>query len=193
MSEDDGGASPAPLREGKYARIERERRFLLAAPPPDLAASTARRMSDRYLTGTRLRLRQVEHLATGAREYKLTQKIPADRPGAVQGLITNTYLSLAEYAVLSALPAAELSKVRFSVPPLGIDVFDPPLDGLVLAEVEFSTDAAALAFAQPAASVAEVTSDGRFTGGSLARSGRSELAGWLAGFGVALRPGRPRG
>jgi hypothetical protein len=82
--------------------------------------------------------------------------VPAGRPGFVQGLITNTYLSAAEYDLLASLPAGVLSKTRLSVPPLGIDIFDPPLHGLVLADAEFSTDEAAQSFPQPPAAIAEV-------------------------------------
>jgi hypothetical protein len=35
----------------------------------------------------------------------------------------------------AALPAEMLSKKRLSVPPLSIDVFDPPLRGLVMADI----------------------------------------------------------
>jgi hypothetical protein len=107
-------AVPAePISEGKYARIERERRFLLAEPPSDSAATATRRITDRYLTGTRLRLRRAEHQYQdqdqAPTEYKLTQKAPAEQPGPIQGLITNTYLSQAEYDLLATLPAAVLS------------------------------------------------------------------------------------
>src|SRR5215471_7898628 len=132
-----------PIREGKYARIERERRFLLAGPPPASAVIASRRITDRYLPGTRLRLRRVDHLESGTPEFKLTQKVPAARTGYIQGLITNTYLTAAEYDLLASLPAEVLSKQRLSVPPLSIDVFDPPWHGLVIAEAEFSTDEAA--------------------------------------------------
>ncbi len=179
--------APEPIRDGKYARVERERRFLLAAPPPEVAAAP-RRIIDRYLTGTRLRLRRVEYLDSGTSEFKLTQKIPASRPGPVRGLITNIYLSREEYDLLVALPAAGLSKTRASVPPLAIDVFDPPLDGLVLAEAEFGTDDEASGFSPPRYSVAEVTDDARFAGGRLAQTSRPELLGWFAGYG--LRPPR---
>ena len=64
-------------RAGKYARVERERRFLLADLPARAAAATPRRITDRYLTGTRLRLRLVEHQDGGGCVYKLTQKVPA--------------------------------------------------------------------------------------------------------------------
>lgn len=179
--------APEPLRDGKYARVERERRFLLAAPPPGLAAR--RRITDRYLTGTRLRLRRVDHLAGGTTEFKLTQKIPAGRPGPARGLITNMYLSAAEYDRFAGLPAAELAKARASVPPLAIDVFDPPLDGLVLAEAEFGADEDALGFVAPRDSVAEVTDDDRFAGGRLAQATRPELLAWLAEYGLTPWPG----
>jgi CYTH domain-containing protein len=181
MGQPDAGP-PDPVREGKYARIERERRFLLAGPP--VGAARPRLITDRYITGTRLRLRRVECQDTGACEYKLTQKIPAGLAGPVRGLITNTYLASAEYDVLTSLPAAVLSKTRFSAGPLGIDVFDPPLHGLVLAEAEFTTDDAALTFLTPPDSIAEITDDERFTGGSLARVRRRDLLGWLADYGI---------
>ncbi len=185
------GMPPAkPVREGKYARVERERRFLLAGPPPAAAVTASRRITDRYLPGTRLRLRRVDCLNSGSCQFKFTQKVPAGRPGYVQGLITNTYLSAAEYDLLVSLPADTLSKTRLSVPPLSIDVFDPPLHGLVLADAEFSTDEAAQSFPQPRAAIAEVTDDARFTGGSLVRARRHDLLTWLAEYGIELQQAR---
>jgi CYTH domain-containing protein len=176
----------APVREGKYARIERERRFLLTSPPPASAAVATRRITDRYLTGTRLRLRRAEHVDTGNYEYKLTQKIPTDAP--VQGLITNTYLTRAEHDVLASLPAGVLSKTRLSVPPMGIDVFHGPLTGLIMAEAEFTSDATAAAFVPPPYCAAEVTTDPHFTGGRLVRADRDELARWMNEYGISLDP-----
>jgi hypothetical protein len=43
--------------EGRYAYLEREQRWLLEAPPEDRNRSVE--IVDRYLTGTRLRLRLV--------------------------------------------------------------------------------------------------------------------------------------
>jgi CYTH domain-containing protein len=175
--------SPQALSAGKYARVERERRFLMAAAPTE-GITRRRQITDRYILGTRLRLRCVRDLATGSCELKFTQKLPAEQPGHVQGLITNTYLSPAEYELLTTLPAAVLSKTRLTVPLLGIDVFDPPLHGLVLAEAEFDTDEQALTFRPPLASVAEVTDDSRFTGGSLVQAHRHDLLAWLADYGI---------
>ena len=77
MTEQAGTPPEEPLRAGKYARVERERRFLLARPPPAPAVIASRRITDRYLPGTRLRLRRVDHLDGGTCEFKLTQKVPA--------------------------------------------------------------------------------------------------------------------
>ncbi|SEG93239.1 CYTH domain-containing protein [Actinacidiphila yanglinensis] len=183
MTEGAGGVPEQQLLPGKYARVERERRFLLPGPPAPSAVTATRRITDRYLVGTRLRLRRVEQPG-GESQLKLTQKVAVAGPGAVQGLITNTYLSEAEYDLLARLPAAVLTKTRFSLGELGVDVFDGDLRGLVLAEAEFAADEEARSFAPPAGCVAEVTDDARFTGGSLVVAPRPELLGWLAEYGL---------
>jgi CYTH domain-containing protein len=172
---------PSTPQPGKYARVERERRFLLAGLPKDQPVTAIRKITDRYLIGTTLRLRHVSDQRDG-HHYKFTQKIPADRTGGVQGLITNTYLSRAEHDLLARLPSKMLTKTRFSVPPLGVDIFDPPLHGLVLAEAEFDTDNAMLAFRPPSYVIAEVTDDQRFTGGRLVTATREQLTSWLADY-----------
>jgi CYTH domain-containing protein len=184
MTDQTGTRPQAPTRAGKYARVERERRFLLASPPSPSAVTGSRRITDRYLPDTRLRLRRVDYCDSGACEFKFTQKVPAGLPGFVQGLITSIYLSTAEYDLLASLPAAALSKTRLSVPPLSVDVFDPPLHGLVMADVEFSTDKEAQLFRPPPTAVAEVTDDPRFTGGSLVRARRHDLLAWLGEYGI---------
>jgi len=174
----------ADLQPGRYARVERERRFLLAELPRDREPVRVEAIVDRYLTGTRLRLRAMTEPGNGRSRYKLAQKIPAAAPGAVQGLITNVYLAKGEYDLLARLPALVLRKTRYSLPPFGVDVFDRPLQGLVLAEAEFSGEEEALAFRPPAYVVAEVTGDPRFTGGSLAGVARERLLEWLVDYGL---------
>ncbi|WP_372348332.1 hypothetical protein [Streptomyces sp. KL116D] len=183
MTDKAGGLEGQTVRPGKYAQVERERRFLLANRPALSRVTVSRVITDRHLLGTRLRLRRAE-FSDGRSEIKLTQKVPVRRPGAVQGLITNTYLSPDEYEVLASLPASLLSKSRLSVPPLGVDVFEGRLEGLVLGEAEFTTDEEAESFKAPAECVAEVTDDARFTGGRLVQTSRHELLGWLAEYGI---------
>jgi CYTH domain-containing protein len=172
------------VRAHKYARAEIERRFLLAAVPDGEVLRTVD-IEDRYLDGTRLRLRRQAQRG-GPVVLKLTQKVP--RPGAdgEQGSISTIYISEAEHALLATLPAARLRKARLSIAPYGVDVFAGPLEGLVLAEAEFDSVQAARALRPAPFCLAEVTADPRFTGGSLARAARAEVAAWAAEYGVAL-------
>lgn len=174
------------LGHGKYAQVERERRFLLDGIPSGTRSAEGRKIIDRYLTGTTLRLRHVS--SAHGHDYKFTQKIPSANPGPAQGLITNIYLSKAEYDLLAELPAQTLTKTRYSVPPFGIDVFDQPLNGLILAEIEFATDADLLAFQPSCQVIADVTQDPRFTGGSLVSASREQLISWLKDYDVSLSP-----
>lgn len=138
--------------------------------PPDSAAVKAEvEITDVYFLGTRLRLRRmVDRRGGRAAIYKLTQKVPGAGTG---GLITNIYLSESEYDLLAQLDGSTLEKVRYTVPPFGIDVFLPPLEGLVLAEAEFDDDEAMAAATAPDGAITEVTDDVRFTGGYLAEYG----------------------
>jgi CYTH domain-containing protein len=169
----------------KYARIEWERRFLLDHFPGEAVVTRVRRITDRYIEGTTLRLRQ-QNDGDGQMVFKLTQKLADKSGGARQGLITSMYLTEHEFAVLARLPAKVLTKTRHSVPPFGIDVFDGVLSGLVLAEAEFNSAAEASALALPSFVVREVTDDPRFTGGHLVTVSRQELQDCLAEHGISL-------
>jgi hypothetical protein len=114
--------SPVPgLAPGKYARIERERRFLLVGLPSTERPTSVRKITDHNLTGTRLRLRHIR--GPGGDQYKLTQKIPVAHPGPVQGLITNIYLSKAEHDPTALVVAVSIFVRRFV--PLVLSL-DPP-------------------------------------------------------------------
>jgi CYTH domain-containing protein len=172
----------------KYAKPERERRYLLAGLPAGEIVSIAT-ITDRYFTGTRLRLRlmvQARGDATHA-YYKLTQKIPAPEGGP--GLLSTMYLSRDEFDLLSSLPGSVLRKTRYSIPPFGVDVFDPPLAGLIMAECEFEDDGAMHSFIPPASILAEVTFDSRFAGGTLATMDPRDLPKLLVPFGGAVSDG----
>jgi hypothetical protein len=174
----------APPGKGtKYARRERERRFLLAKVPSGIPVRTGS-ILDRYIRDTRLRLRrsEEEEAAHSRVTFKLTQKIPSDDGGP--GLITTTYLSQEEFEVFSRLPADSLGKTRLSIPPLGVDVFAGALKGLILAEAEFDTDGDMARFSPPGICVAEVTRDQRFIGARLATMSRAELVETLRTFDV---------
>jgi CYTH domain-containing protein len=172
--------------EHKYAKIERERRLLLTQFPNDADIVRARRIIDRYIGGTTLRLRRMSE-ENGPTAFKLTQKIPARDSGGQQGLIVTMYLTEAEYVVFDQLPAHTLAKTRHSLPPFGIDVFDGELEGLILAEAESDSAAAADALTIPSYISREVSHDDRFTGGQLVRTSRQDLKTCLLEYGITLK------
>lgn len=139
--------------------------------PPDRRWLPARLIEDRYLTGTRLRLRRVSPMDGGTIEHKLGQKVRPDPgdPGTV--LHTTMYLDPGEHARLAALPGADLRKVRHQLEHAGrrfsMDVFQGRHAGLVLLEVEVAEDDHEEVVPPPFAGP-EVTGDERYTGGWLA-------------------------
>ena len=117
-----------PTPSTKYAQIESERKFLLRSVPT--GAQEVSTILDRYLDGSRLRLRLVTR-ADGTTVRKLGQKIPLG-PGRV--VHTTMYLDDAEWTVLSRLPGAELHKTRHHFAHgLAVDVLP---DGTILAEID---------------------------------------------------------
>lgn len=165
MRRDAGDWQRAPGR-GRYAKPERERRFLTAGDPPP--GEAARLIEDRYLDGLRLRLRRVTQ--DGRAVHKLTQKVRPDESNPAEVLLTNIYLSAQEYARLLALPGSTLVKSRkLVVDPthtFAIDDFQGPLAGLRLAEVEVTDLDEPLDL--PSWLGEEVTRDDRYSGGRLA-------------------------
>jgi hypothetical protein len=77
----------------KYAHVERERRWLLATVPELPPGAPRRTIVDRYVRGTRLRLREVTEGVTVTR--KLGQKVRLG-DGAAEIAHTTLYLDDAE-------------------------------------------------------------------------------------------------
>jgi CYTH domain-containing protein len=168
------------VAEGKYARVERERRFLLREMPEPLTrASLHVQIWDNYITGTRLRLRKIRTPQTKKWTLKLTQKHAPAPPDFSRTIITNTYLSAYEYEVLSVFEGNEIRKNRYPYEYEGrkysIDVFLGALWGLILAETEFETDEEMQSFTPPPFVAREVTNDETFTGGQLVELTFEEL------------------
>jgi len=156
----------------KYARIERERKFLLEGLPGDLTpASPHVQITDNYLTGTRLRLRKIRDPRTNKWRVKFTQKFAPNPQDFSRTIITNVYLNAAEYNTLAIFEANEIRKNRYSFEhgglKYGIDLFLGDLLGLILAEISFETDEELEQFIAPPFALAEVTNDALFTGGRL--------------------------
>jgi CYTH domain-containing protein len=158
--------------ESKYARIERERKFLLRElPEPLTRASEHVQIWDNYITGTRMRLRKIRIPQTRKWRLKLTQKYSPAPPDFSRTIITNTYLSAYEYQVLSVFEGNEIRKNRypfeFDGRKFSIDLFLGALWGLILAETDFETDEEMDSFVLPPFAVMDVTNEELFTGGRL--------------------------
>jgi CYTH domain-containing protein len=152
---------------GKYARYELERRWLLERLPDGADAGSV--IHDRYIEGTRLRLR---HLEPPREQFKLSQKEAPAPPDYALTVITTIYLSREEYNVLARLPARELRKCRHHLGRYSIDVFEGKLEGLILAETEFTSEEEMRAHPVPDFAVRDVSDDLRYTGGALAYGGQ---------------------
>jgi CYTH domain-containing protein len=167
--------------ESKYARIERERRYLLQDLPAGMTrADYHLQITDNYLTGSRLRLRKVRDPRTNKWVVKFTQKFPIAPNDLARTVITNTYLDAVEAETLSAIfNSNEIRKNRYYYDyesrRFSIDMFLGDLFGLVLAEISFDSDEELANFAKPPFALADVTDNELFTGGRLSQLTFTEL------------------
>lgn len=172
MEVDPATAAALGFPKLKYAWVERERRWLCHEVPMDRVIG-ADAITDLYVTGVRLRLREAIPQDGGEPMRRLTRKADVN---ASTRLLTSIYLSPEEFALLSGLPGKLIRKTRHRLSleggvTMSVDRFEGSLAGLILAEREFETDEAMTAFVAPDFCVREVTDDPRYTGGALIRDG----------------------
>jgi hypothetical protein len=175
--------------EGRYAREERERRWVLSGLPDGLGDAV--HITDHYLPGTGLRLRRMESGTEVVR--KLGQKVRPTPASPAVVKLTNMYLSEEEYVLLAGLGGVPLNKTRRRGPSpdrsMAIDEFHGPLAGLVMAELEVEPGAAP--GHPPVLALTEVTEDDRFSGGALAglnARAAAALVAYVAGLGRVSPP-----
>lgn len=142
----------------KYAHVESERRFLLRTVPSGVTRSA--QIVDRYVDGTRLRLRQVT-AAGGDVVLKLGHKVRLTG-SAERVACTSLYLDEAEFDLLCTLPTTTVTKVRRWIGETGL-VVDEYDDGTLIAEIDGGDE---MPTRLPAGLdiVREVTDDEAFTG-----------------------------
>lgn len=161
----------------KYAHVESERKFLVDGIPPEWQGVGALRIQDRYISGTRLRLRKVD-APGGHTVWKLGQKIRFDPLSQERVAHTTIYLDEVEATSLAVLPGDELTKLRRTREVEGhlwsVDEFSGPLTGLFLVEIDLGEDRQMPAVL-PFEPRLEVTTDDRFSGGQLAQMSADRL------------------
>ena len=158
--------------ESKYARVERERRYLLQDLPEGLSrVDDHLQITDNYITGTRLRIRKVREPRSNKWVVKFTQKFAPDPSDLSRTIITNTYLNAIEADTLSVFNSNEIRKNRYYFDYDGrkfsVDMFLGDLFGLVTAEVSFDSDEEMDNFPKPPFALADVTNNELFSGGKL--------------------------
>ena len=126
--------------------MEIERKFLIKALPENLESYPFHRLEQAYLcTDPVVRVRRSDD------EYILTYK----SKGLMSREEYNLPLTAEGYRHLKAKADGNIiCKRRFLIPleyglTIELDMFEPPFQGLVLAEVEFSSEEEALAFLPP--------------------------------------------
>ena len=149
----------------KYAVVERERRYLLASLPEGVTGTWE--IVDRYVTGTRLRLREVRQ-DDGSVVRKLGHKVRLTE-GPEEIACTNFYLDDEEWTVLAELPARTLRKKRHLVARDGWRLtIDEHEDGALVAEIDDGEEPSDR-LPEWLDVVSDVTRDEAWTGGRLAR------------------------
>jgi CYTH domain-containing protein len=181
--------------ESKYARIERERRYLLRDMPEGLTrADHHLQITDNYITGTRLRIRKVRDPKTNKWIVKFTQKFAPNPEDLSRTVITNTYLNAIEAETLDIFAANEIRKNRypfqFENRQFSIDMFLGDLFGLVLAEISFESDEELDSFQAPPFALADVTNNKIFSGGRLSELTFEDIRNEVARNGLTrVKPG----
>jgi len=144
---------------------EIERKFVVDRLPDEIAAGASQHIRQGYLSiePAAVRLRSRDDAT-----YELTVK----SPGGLRRAEVNLPLTADQFEELWPLVQRSVEKHRALHEIDGgtaeIDVYHGKLDGLVVVEVEFQSEADAQAFTPPAWFGVEVTEDPRFRNSSLA-------------------------
>ncbi|HVU59888.1 MAG TPA: hypothetical protein VHC98_03575 [Candidatus Saccharimonadales bacterium] len=165
--------------------IELELTYLAGHVPEEIKNATPMAMRDIYVPVSaahpRLRIRR------RGDTYEITKKQPIAAGDASRQLEQTIPLESAEFNALSQAPGRVIEKDRYAVTIEGrqaeVDVFRGALEGLVLIDFEFPSEAAQQAFTPPACCLADVTQESFIAAGLLAGKTYEDIAPKLAAYG----------
>ena len=157
--------------------------YLAAALPTSLKEHPYVQMRDVYFPASaahaKTRIRQKDN------KYEFTKKIQTGDDAGIQEE-HNVSLSREEFEALATGAGRELVKKRYLMPYQGltaeIDIFEGPLEGLVVIEFEFKTAEQKAAFTMPEFCLADVTQDDVIAGGVLAGKAYADIQDRLATY-----------
>lgn len=165
--------------------LELEYTFLASELPIEIEGIAPKRLVDIYIPDSatehpRLRLRQK------GTAYELTKKIPVNEGDASAQIETTIQLDAPEFEAISQVSQKRVVKDRYVVNingfPAEVDVFLEKLEGLVLIDFEFSSEAERAEFVKPEVCLADVTQEDCIAGGLLAGKAYADIADELERF-----------
>lgn len=156
----------------KYGKHEYERNYLLDKHCLNgKIIKEAKEIKDKYISNTRLRLREV--ISNQKTQCKLTQKekLTPNRQGVSK--INTLYLSKLEFDKLYMLEGIEISKKRHIIEVddvrIGIDLIKLTDKNLYIAEVEFESELKMNSFTMPLSHIREITGELNYNGYEIAK------------------------
>lgn len=155
----------------KYAQTELEKRFLLEKAPISIDHCTFKRITDKYLSQTRCRLRMEED--NEKTSYKLTKKIILEEANLGKQWISTIYLDKSEYELFLLLEGVSIKKKRYqyelaSQERIGIDRIQFGEKLMWIAEIEFKEIEKYENYKLPIDYVEEITNNKFYSGYELA-------------------------
>ena len=152
--------------------MEIERKFLLSNIPYELSELKSKHLEQGYVNSDPVvRIRKADE------NYFLTIK----SNGLMKRIEVEKEITAEEYSELSSIVKGRLiTKTRYLIPledglTMELDIFEGALQGLIVAEVEFPTEEAALSFVPPEFIKEDVTNDKRYANVSLSFMSDEEL------------------
>jgi len=171
-------------------KLEREKTYLAAYIPNDLADYPSQIISDVYIGVGQSGQPSTLRLRRKGDTYCMTKKIPVQGTDSSRQHEHTIELSQVEYEALAGCSDKILTKRRFVYPLAGqqaeIDVFEGRLTGLVVIDFEFTTDKALADFQAPDICLAELTQDAVIAGGQLAGKSYEDVHLALEAYGYKL-------
>jgi CYTH domain-containing protein/CHAD domain-containing protein len=163
---DQHGEHDAPDR----SLVERERKFLVEIAPDDLDDFQAVELRQGYLAADEGRSVRVRDAGPGGCTLTIKAGSGAERT-ELEWPIERREFDAAWVHTTGRRVEKSRHRIPFGAHTVELDVFAGALDGLMMAEVEFTSSDALQAFEPPVWFGREVTDDGRYTNASLALNG----------------------
>lgn len=164
--------------------IELELTYLAKALPANLKDCQSKKIIDLYVdNGTDhfdLRIRR------NGDKFELTRKTPVDDGDASKQTETTIDLNQTEFESFSNTKSKRIEKTRYYLEHEGhiaeFDLFESELDGLVLVDFEFETEAEKDSFEMPEFCLEDITQETFIAGGFLAGKSYNDIEAELSRF-----------